>query len=206
MHRHCAGQLQGTLHGRARLPCTAGLEVDLRLQGQGARFAALDLLRLTGTSHRRIKLAQADLRPRAQQQHVEPRLRRQAIGAELFQQRARFPLIQVGLRLINRDLSARGAQALGIREHALRRRRLAFAQVRLPQQHQRGQHARILLQRILELDDRARIVAALVARQGIFVIAGGLGLAVGQRQRGHAQADKQAGQHGVRHRARPGTQ
>ena len=112
-----------------------------------------------------------DLRACAQQQHVEPRLLRQAIRTEFFDQGAVFALVQISLRLVNGNLGTRNAQFFGIRKHALGRRRFAAAQVRLPQQDQRRQHARIFLERVLQLNDRAGVVAALVALQRILVIA-----------------------------------
>ena len=51
------GDLQGVLGGRARILRAAGIEVDLRLQGQRTHFAALDLLGELGARHGAIVLA-----------------------------------------------------------------------------------------------------------------------------------------------------
>ena len=116
-------------------------------------------------------LGQVGLGPGDQEQQFQPRGIGQPRRGEtcVFQQRLALALRQHGLRQRHHDLGPVDAQLLCFVQCHFGRSHLAIGNQSPAEQHMHGQHAGVVLDRVLQLDDGALVILLLETDQRVFV-------------------------------------
>ena len=130
----------------------------------------------------------------AHRQHLDPRFAAQPVGVDVAQHVLGPPQRHQQLPARDRNLRRAHAQLERLTEGRFGRGEFGLLEQRTTEQNMRGEHAIVLLQRVLELDDGARGVAALEAGEAVFVEGGGLAGVAGDGMEAEREAQ---GEHGT---------
>ena len=120
------------------------------------------------------RLAQRSVGLASQHQDFQPRRSRQTVGRNRVDQQLRLALHQIDAPQRHRHFGTIHPQLERFPECHLGRPHVAVCKIGLGQQQMRGEHVSILLQRVLELDDRPWQILLAVAGQTVLVVTAGL--------------------------------